>query len=152
LITVQEVAQAFREVGHRVSAPGIVKAGFHCRRSGVKPKILGGEHFLRLITRKVSSSDVVVTSLRRLRIRVSEFEEELFKVSSSLLRRLNYVKRGGHSPLTLAVSAIYAAERRVLAKARGRKLILTQKLLSAISGVAEYSIREHYKELFKGLD
>jgi hypothetical protein len=52
-------------------------------------------------------------------------------------------KRGGRNPYIFTVSAAYASDR-LIADSHGRRSVLTQKLTSTATKVAEYSIRDHF--------
>jgi hypothetical protein len=52
-------------------------------------------------------------------------------------------KRGGRNPFIFTVSAAYASDR-LVADEHGKRSVLTQKLTSEATEVAEYSIRDHF--------
>jgi hypothetical protein len=52
-------------------------------------------------------------------------------------------RRGGRNPFIFTVSAAYASDR-LIADEHGRRSVLTQKLTSNATKVAEYSIRDHF--------
>jgi hypothetical protein len=52
-------------------------------------------------------------------------------------------KRGGRNPFIFTVSAAYASDR-LVASEHGKRCVLTQKLASQATEVAEYSIRDHF--------
>jgi hypothetical protein len=52
-------------------------------------------------------------------------------------------KRGGRNPFIFTVSAAYASDR-IIAEENGKRSVMTQKLASDATDVAEYSIRDHY--------
>ena len=52
-------------------------------------------------------------------------------------------KRGGRNPFIFTVSAAYASDR-LIAIEHNRRAVLTQKLASNATKVAEYSIRDHF--------
>ena len=60
-----------------------------------------------------------------------------------ILRQIPSSKRGGRNPFIFTVSAAYAGDR-LIAEERGRRAVLTQKLASSATEVAEYSIRDHF--------
>jgi len=60
-------------------------------------------------------------------------------------------KRGGRNPFIFVVSVAYASDR-IVAVEHGRHSVLTQKLASNATEVAEYSIRDHYGMIKKTLD
>ena len=147
--TIQEIANAFRKLGHRVSSSIIIKAGLHYKVFlDVGSKIRRSEDYLNKVLRQVSSSDPIVNWLSKFKISPQQYKESLFVTSSDILRKISNSDRGGRSPYAFAVSTVYAAEK-LLAKNECRKPFLTQKLLAEITGVAEYTIREHFCTVLK---
>ena len=61
----------------------------------------------------------------------------------TVLEMIPSSKRGGRNPFIFTVSAAYASDR-LLASEHGKRTVLTQKLASVATKVAEYSIRDHY--------
>lgn len=148
-IMIQEIANAFRKLGHRVSAPTIIKAGLHYKiLLDAKPKMRRSEEYLNKALRFVVSSNTVTSELSKINLTPQQYKKALFTTSLELLRRINNQDRGGRSPYVLAVSTIYAADR-LLTKDNHHKPFLTQRSLAELTGVAEYSIREHYCALLK---
>lgn len=147
-LTIQEVVKAFKMVGHRVSAPAIIKVGFHCREVFGGPlRVRGSEEFLRRIVERVISDKEIATTMKDMGMNPHRFKGKLLRFSSRLLGSLTRDKCG-RNPYTLAVSSIYAAEK-ILARKEGRRLIFTQRSLARAASVAEYSIREHFCKFFK---
>jgi len=148
-VTIQEVADAFRRIGHNVSPQKIVKVGL-CYKAilGVKLKIRRSEGFIDRILQKVISSKIINELLNNSEVNVNRFEREIYATSIKLLKKIDNSSRGGRSPYVLAASTIYAAEK-LLAENDRRKPVLTQKLLAEVTGIAEYSIREHYCLILK---
>jgi transcription initiation factor TFIIIB Brf1 subunit/transcription initiation factor TFIIB len=72
----------------------------------------------------------------------------LLKKSHYILKELPEWQRGGRNPFILTGAIIYLADR-LLAKEFGSKNILTQKIISRSTKIAEYSIRDHYVNLLK---
>jgi len=56
--------------------------------------------------------------------------------------------RGGRNPFILTGAVIYLADK-LLSKEFNQKTVLTQKLISDATKIAEYSIRDHYVNLLK---
>lgn len=147
--TIQEIVNAFRKLGHRVSSPIIIKAGLHYKvLLNVALKIRRSEDYLNKVLQQVSASELVVNWLSKFKITPQRYKESLLEASLGILRKISNPERGGRSPYVFAVSTVYAAEK-WLAKNECRKPFLTQKLLAEITGVAEYTIREHYCAILK---
>ncbi len=79
---------------------------------------------------------------------LSKYKKELTIMAEFLLKNLNRKQRGGRNPLILAGAIIYCADK-ILAIKNSQKKILTQKLISSATKIAEYSIRDHYVSLLK---
>ena len=62
---------------------------------------------------------------------------------SAVLNMIPSSKRGGRNPFIFAVSAAYASDR-LIAKEHDKRSVMTQKLVSSATQVAEYSIRDHF--------
>ena len=60
-----------------------------------------------------------------------------------ILNMIPTSKRGGRNPFIFTVSAAYASDR-LIASQYGKRPVLTQKLTSIATEVAEYSIRDHF--------
>ncbi len=58
--------------------------------------------------------------------------------------------RGGRNPFILTGAIIYLADK-LIAKENKQKSVLTQKVISEATKIAEYSIRDHYVNLLKPL-
>lgn len=77
-----------------------------------------------------------------------DYQNELTKMSSEILKRLSDVKRGGRHPFILTGAVIYLADWLLSIKFNQKK-ILTQKIVSEATKIPEYSIRDHYTNLLK---
>ncbi len=134
LPTLQEVVAAFRTLGHRISASMLVNAGFTYREAGMRPAISRSEEYVPRIVEAV--------------IQDPKLKRRLTKVALQVLSQVDARRRRGRNPYVLSVSAVYAAER-ILARRGNRSPTFTQKSLALATGVAEYSIREHYGRILK---
>lgn len=148
-ITIQELAEIFKGLGHRVSVRSIVRElprlqgklaiNIHVRRSE--------EYLNRIVSTVVAQPEV----RQRLEETDADSEEYRFNLSSTaliILKTLSLPSRGGRNPFILAVSAVYAADRRI-SENKNAKPILTQKILARATGTAEYSLRDHFCTLLK---
>jgi transcription initiation factor TFIIIB Brf1 subunit/transcription initiation factor TFIIB len=64
------------------------------------------------------------------------------------LENLSKWERGGRNPFILTGAIIYLADK-LLTADYNLKAVLTQKLVSEATEIAEYSIRDHYVNLLK---
>ncbi len=81
---------------------------------------------------------------------INKYKKELTFISENLLIKLSRKLRGGRNPLILAGAIVYCADK-ILAIKNHQKKVLTQKLISSATKIAEYSIRDHYVSLLKPL-
>jgi len=79
---------------------------------------------------------------------IKEYQILLLRKSHKILKKLPDWQRGGRNPFILTAAIIYLADK-LLNKESNRKTILTQKIISQSTGIAEYSIRDHYVNLLK---
>jgi transcription initiation factor TFIIIB Brf1 subunit/transcription initiation factor TFIIB len=147
--TIGEVASCFYELGHRVSTRHLVREMLKLKVAlGIRfPQRKSSDYLGRIISQILESKDVL------LRLKISgwkndEYHHQLMKSSHNILHSTPPENIGGRNPYIFATSTIYAADK-LLAKKFGKKNILTQKILSQITGVAQYSIRDHYCKVLK---
>ncbi|MFX1394619.1 MAG: hypothetical protein ACFFAH_13720, partial [Promethearchaeota archaeon] len=79
-----------------------------------------------------------------------EFQISLTLKCREILKHLTLNYRGGRNPFILTGAIIYLADK-LLAKHYKQKAVLTQKIISEATKIAEYSIRDHYVNLLKPL-
>jgi len=149
-LTVKEIATAFKKLNHRVSTKSIIKTALL-----IKPKFqeifqshksTKSEEYLPKIIHKITTNNEIRNRLKKLGISEFEYEKALLNESQNILFQIPDDKRGGRNPYILAVATIYAADQN-LSKNWKRRAILTQHLLSLITGTAEYSVRDHWRGL-----
>jgi transcription initiation factor TFIIIB Brf1 subunit/transcription initiation factor TFIIB len=151
LLTSKEVIDAFRRMGHRLAPFDLIKAGLLYRKLlNEKPKILRSEDALVMILERIFSNEEVNFILKSCGEKHFELKRKLFRSGMKLLREVKSVQRGGRSPILLATTALYAAERK-LAIEENRRPMLTQRLLAKAMHVSEYSVREHFRLFFRPL-
>jgi transcription initiation factor TFIIIB Brf1 subunit/transcription initiation factor TFIIB len=148
-ITIQELADIFKSLGHRVSVRSIVRELPTLQgKLGTNVHIRRSEEYLNRIVSSVVAQPEVQSKLKEFNIDCEEYMFAALSTALSILRELDLSARGGRNPFILAVSAVYAADRR-LSEARNIKQILTQKILARATGTAEYSLRDHFCSVLK---
>jgi len=149
-LTIKEIANAFKKLNHRVSTKSIIKTALL-----IKPKFkkifqnhrtTKSEEYLPKIIHKISSSPKIKGRLMKHQKTEFEYEKALSTESRLILQQITSENRGGRNPYILAVATVYAADQK-LSKTWKKKSILTQHLLSLITGTAEYSVRDHWRGL-----
>jgi transcription initiation factor TFIIIB Brf1 subunit/transcription initiation factor TFIIB len=148
-ITIQELAEIFKGLGHRVSVRSIVRElpklqsklriNVHVRRS---------EEYLNRIVSSVVAQPEVSRKLQAAGIDPEEYRFSTSSMALTILKELGPQTRGGRNPFILAVSAVYAADRK-LSEINETGQVLTQRILARATGTAEYSLRDHFCTLLK---
>lgn len=149
--TINEVAQAFMDMGHRVNPRLILRDGLlykkHLDTNTVHHK---SEVYLNRLLNAVINHKLLEERLRKKQNSLSkeEYLSELTQLCRHILKNLDKWKRGGRNPFILTGGIIYLADR-MLAKKLGQKAVLTQTIVSEATTIPEYSIRDHYINLLK---
>ncbi len=143
-ITLDEIAEVFEKCGHRVSVRSMVREALRLRtETGYSPTIRKPVDYVpRVISMLLNDSKVVRKVVSR-GWDTGSYESLLREKVISILEEIPASKRGGRNPFIFTVSAAYASDR-IIANEYGRKTVLTQKLASNATDVAEYSIRDHF--------
>lgn len=148
-ITVRELVGVFKNLGHRVSIRRVVREILVVRKVvGLKNYVRKSEDYIYRIVSSIVNSEEVITHLKTVGISQDRLKRLLIKETLKILRSLDFSLRRGRNPYILAAASIYAAARKI-AEQLGIKRFLTQKIVAKSSGVAEYSIRDHYCTLLK---
>lgn len=150
-INIREIVDIFQEMGHRVSPRMILRNGTFYKKylnSNCEPH-KSEDYFGRLLN-GISNLEGFQSRLERkgFIMSVAQYKIQLTRTLYELSRKLTPQIRGGRNPFILAGAMIYSADK-ILAKRTGNKPVLTQKLTSKATGIAEYSIRDHYVSLLK---
>lgn len=149
-VTIQEVAQSFKKLGHRISVKKVIKTALELRSLFISkhPKIRKSEDYLHRIISNIISSPIIERRLKERGFTTEDYRNLLTQKSYSILKKIGNIERGGRNPYIFAVSTVYCADR-IISKKIARKPVLTQKILAQITKVAEYSVRDHYTSLLK---
>jgi transcription initiation factor TFIIIB Brf1 subunit/transcription initiation factor TFIIB len=143
-ITLDEIANTFEKCGHRVNVRAIVREALKLKSlTGIAPQIRRPEDYVPRVLSMLMNSDKVV---RKIRVRgwdLRTYENALRDKMLEVLGIIPASRRGGRNPFIFTVSAAYASDR-LIADEHGRRSVLTQKLTSNATKVAEYSIRDHF--------
>ena len=157
-ITINEISQAFQNFGHRVNPRLILRDGVRYKRylsKESKPN-QSEDYLIRLINDVFSQEDL---NERLVKKKISwtkeEFQSRLTQKCRKILEKLTNWQSGGsmprgRNPFILTCAIIYLADK-LLAQENNQKAILTQKLISDATNIAEYSIRDYYVNLLKSL-
>jgi len=152
-ININELSEAFQNFGHRVNPRLILRDGLkykiHLNKNATPHK--SEDYLIRLIDQVINHNDLDL----RLKNKgclwgKSEYRMRLINKSQKILKKLSSWDRGGRNPFILTGAVIYLADK-LLAEQYRYKSILTQRLISDSTNIAEYSIRDHYVNLLKPL-
>jgi transcription initiation factor TFIIIB Brf1 subunit/transcription initiation factor TFIIB len=143
-ITLDEIADVFEKCGHRVNIRAIVREALKLKSTvGYAPKIRRPEDYIPRVLSMLMNSPQVMKKIKSREWDPNTFENALREKISAILQMIPSSKRGGRNPFIFAVSAAYASDR-LIAKEHGKRSVMTQKLVSSATQVAEYSIRDHF--------
>ncbi|MCX8204545.1 MAG: hypothetical protein N3H31_02705 [Candidatus Nezhaarchaeota archaeon] len=138
-VTSKTVLEAFKAMGHRVNFNNFSKAMIYIKKSlGLSLMPRHAHSYLPYIVEEAISEGG------------AEVKAKVLRQAKELLDKLPSRGLGGRSQRIIAAAAVYAAAK-IVEKEVGMGKLVTQRTLSKIIGVAEFSIRLHYSELFKPL-
>ena len=150
-ITIIEIAKAFQSFGHRVNPRLIIRDGLRYKKyldNKAEPH-KSEDYLIRLINGVICHKNLEWRLEKKGLIwQKAQYENLLITKCRTILNNLNKWHRGGRNPFILTGAVIYLADK-LLAKQYNQKALLTQKLISEATGIAEYSIRDHYVNLLK---
>ena len=143
-ITLDEIADVFEKYGHRVNVRAIVREALRLKSlTGYSPEIRKPEDYVPRVISMLMNSPRVTKKVQSRGWDVKDYENALRNKTLDVLKLIPASKRGGRNPFIFTVSAVYASDR-LIATQHGKRAVLTQKLTSIATKVAEYSIRDHF--------
>ncbi len=150
-ITINEISNAFQNFGHRVNPRLILRDGIRYKKyliAYTEPH-KSEDYLIRLIHEVINHKDLEERMEKKgLNWSKGLYKRNLMNKCQEVLKGLDSWTRGGRNPFILTGAIIYLAEK-LLAKENNYKSILTQKMISEATQIAEYSIRDHYVNLLK---
>lgn len=143
-ITLDEIADVFEKCGHRVNVRAIVREALKLKSlTGYAPSIRHPEDYVPRVISMLMNDERVLRKIKSRGWGPRTYESYLRDMMIEVLDVIPASKRGGRNPFIFAVSVAYASDR-LIARKHGKRSVLTQKLASSATDVAEYSIRDHY--------
>jgi len=143
-ITLDEIANVFEKFGHRVNVRAIVREALRLKSlTGYSPQIRKPDDYVPRVISMLMNNPRVVSKVQSRGWEVKEYENALRNKVLEVLDMIPASKRGGRNPFIFTVSVAYASDR-IIAIQHDRRAVLTQKLASNATKVAEYSIRDHF--------
>jgi transcription initiation factor TFIIIB Brf1 subunit/transcription initiation factor TFIIB len=152
-ITINEISKAFQSFGHRVNPRLILRDGLKYKNF-LKNDYLphkSEDYLTRLINDVIHYKSLKKRLIKKgVKWSKSIFRRKLTIMSKKILDNLSLKMRGGRNPFILTGAVIYLSDK-LLAKQYKYKPVLTQRIISESTKIAEYSIRDHYVNLLKPL-
>ncbi|MGY5871091.1 MAG: hypothetical protein RTV72_02490 [Candidatus Thorarchaeota archaeon] len=143
-ITLDEIANVFEKCGHRVNVRAIVREALRLKSlTGYAPEIRKPKDYVPRVVSMLMNSNRVLNKVKARGWNPKSYENELREKIHMVLGMIPASKRGGRNPFIFTVSVAYASDR-LIASQFGKRPVLTQKLTSTATKVAEYSIRDHF--------
>ncbi len=143
-ITLDEIASVFEKCGHRVNVRSMVREALRLRSlTGYAPEIRKPKDYVPRVLSMLMNNGKVLSKIKSRGWDAKAFENELRDKILMILSMIPSAKRGGRNPFIFTVSAAYAGDR-LIASQYGKHPVLTQRLTSTATEVAEYSIRDHF--------
>lgn len=151
-ITIKEIVEVFKMLGHRINPRLIIRNGITYKKILQPPRPHKSEDYIsRLVSNIISYPDLEKRIKKKNpQLDLKNYGIKLFNETILLLKNIDLKKRGGRNPFIFAGAAIYCADK-ILATKLNAKSILTQKIAANAMNIAEYSIRDHYISIFKNL-
>lgn len=150
-ITINEISEAFESFGHRVNPRLILRDGLKYKKhlNAETAPHRSEDYLIRLINEVINHNDLEDRMAKKgVSWLKKEYQNKLTIKCREILKQLSYWKRGGRNPFILTGAIIYLADK-LIAKEKKEKSVLTQKMISEATEIAEYSIRDHYVNLLK---
>ena len=143
-ITLDEIADVFAKCGHRVNVRAIVREALKLKIvTGHSPEIRKPEDYVPRVISMLVNDPRVISKVETRGWNPQTYENLLRKKMFEVIGMISSSKRGGRNPFIFTVSVAYASDH-MIAEECGKRSVLTQKLASKATKVAEYSIRDHY--------
>jgi transcription initiation factor TFIIIB Brf1 subunit/transcription initiation factor TFIIB len=143
-ITLDEIADVFDKCGHRVNVRAIVREALRLKSlTGHAPEIRKPKDYVPRVLSMLMNNGKVMSKVKSRGWDLKFYENALRNKIAMVLDMIPSSKRGGRNPFIFTVSVAYASDR-IIAAEYGKSPVLTQKLTSVATEVAEYSIRDHF--------
>ncbi len=159
-IELNRLVKAVQVNGFSIAGKDIIRSASLIRQyAKIRVRHVKSEEYLDAIIGRIQKDYTLRSAIQKRTNNREEFFQQLRVVAKQLLNQFPLPKRGGRNPFILAAAMINAADI-LLARHKifpecylkqSRRGILTQKKLSEILDIAEFTLREHYLLLAKPL-
>ncbi|MDA4121013.1 MAG: hypothetical protein OK404_01235 [Thaumarchaeota archaeon] len=140
----REILEAHQSLGKRVKVSSIIRLSLD---SQIRAPARGPEDFLSKVLAKLSQRPAMLLTLRSQGVGIASYTKRLRELATEILALVGEDLKAGHRPSALAATAIYASEL-VLAERESRPRRISQKEVAECGDVAEYTVREQYRQIF----
>ncbi len=141
----REVVEMHRALGRRVSISDLIRLSLNApfRLPPRRP-----QDYLTKVVVRLSSDQSVAERLKAEGANGVVYFGKLRDDAGVILAAIDEPTKAGHHPCALAATAVYTAEAR-LSKTEGRRPRFSQRDAARSAGVAEYTVREQFRRIFK---
>lgn len=141
----RDVLGTLRAMGKRVSMSDLIQLSLDApsRTAPRRPAECMQKVLARLGTNQRLTRRLVTVGVSQV-----EFFREVRGGAGSALDEVDELTKSGHNPWALAATALYVSEVR-LSRLDGRRPRISQKDVALAAGVAEYTVREQYRKIFR---
>ncbi len=149
-VAVTELARVFRQLGHYVTDRLILRGCLAYKKyANYGRTARRSEDYLeRMLSQVVQTAGLPSRVQKKARRPFPEYVRALGKTARQLLADFPIRERRGLNPFILSAAIIYAADR-LLAKGGECPGVLRQNIVASATGIAEYSIRDHFVTVLK---
>jgi transcription initiation factor TFIIIB Brf1 subunit/transcription initiation factor TFIIB len=153
-LTLSEIADLYKELGHRVDNRNIAWALIHTRKMMQRHVTLNER--IQVYIDRITSQLYINTSMR-IKIRrvirgmdLNTYIQSIRKKALEILNSLSLNVYQSKNPYIIAASLIYIAEKIVSKELKTRSLF-SHRILSTITGLSDYSIRDNAQNILSYL-
>ncbi|MHA2095312.1 MAG: hypothetical protein ACW98F_11845, partial [Candidatus Hodarchaeales archaeon] len=150
-IELNRLVKAVQVQGHSIAGKDIIRSASLIRQyAKIRVRHVKSEEYLDTIIGRIQKEYVLRNAIQKRTRNREEYFQHLRVVSKQLLNQFPVIKRGGRNPFILAAAMINAADI-LLARHKifplcylrqTRRGVLTQKKLSEVLDIAEFTLRE----------
>lgn len=149
-LRVKDLLQSFENENIQVQGKNVLYAATQIRiLTGYKVKSTSSEEYLERVVQALINDDEFKIKLQKLHISNMEYGILLRKTSQEILKKLSNDLRGGRDPYALACATVAGADLLIANNFGKRRGFATQRLISRVGDVAEYTLREHFLQIIK---
>jgi transcription initiation factor TFIIIB Brf1 subunit/transcription initiation factor TFIIB len=144
-VGVREILEAHGGLGKKVTMSDLIQLSIEVplRTPPRRP-----QDCLSRILARLGTNPRVLASLRNAGAAQVAYFTRVRSLAVESLNQADEVSKSGHNPWALAATGLYVAELR-LSNLEGRRPRLSQRDVAKAAGVAEYTVRDQYRQIFR---